>query len=125
MDRSGKFYAQFNEEPVKAFYDRLSQFFMKPRLIVKLHPDVGNVEWLAGEDLTKGLEQYWPTAPQPEIRAVDLLRGFAKLYGMITDEDTALFRQRLALKQVLRSRMVPIASSSCGSEGVRYSKTAL
>ena len=33
------------------------------------------------------------------------LRGFAKLYGMITDEDAALFRQRLALKQVLRSRM--------------------
>ena len=31
MDRSGKFYVQFNEEPVKAFYDRLRQFFMKPR----------------------------------------------------------------------------------------------
>ena len=104
MGYSGKFATPTNEDNIHKFYDRYRQFLVAPRLVVKYHAEIRNVEWLAGEDLTLGLESPWPSSPQPEVRALQILYGLSAVFGFSGDEALD-FRRRLALKHTLRSRM--------------------
>lgn len=85
---------------IKEFLDRLHDFSAPPYFQIKLHNSLNTVEWLSGEDLSKGLRQ-WPEETQPEMRAWRVLNGLAPVFGL----QPLIFRQRLLLKHTHRSAL--------------------